>query len=140
MSFHRVNTYRADKMSSPSRAGAGLTANFLPKAYAAETDETVTTTELAGGLIHQGTTLTSDVIYTLPTAALIQAELGFDSMDIGDAYSFVVKNSQAAAFDVVIGAGVGNTAIGANNSLSVAPQTSCIFTLVKTGVDTFDLY
>ena len=140
MGFHRVNTYRADKMSSPSRAGAGMSANFLPLAYAAETDETITTTELSGGLIHQGTTLTSDVTYTLPTAALILAENGFDSMDIGDAYSFVVNNSQAAAFDVVIGAGVGNTKVGTNNTLSVPPQCSRVFTLVKSGAATFDLY
>lgn len=140
MSFHRYNTYRADKMSSPSRAGSGLAANFLPKAYAAETDETITTTELAGGLIHQGTTLTSDVIYTLPTSALLQAETGFDSMDVGDAYSFVVNNSQAAAFDVVIAVGTGQTAIGANNTLSVPPQGTRVFTLIKTSTSTFDLY
>ena len=140
MGFHRVNTYRADKMSSPSRAGAGLTANFLPKAYAAETDETILTAELAGGLIHQGTTLTSDVVYTLPTTALLLAENGFDSMDVGDAFSFVVNNSQAGAFDVVIAVGTGQTAVGANNTLSVPPQSSRVFTLVKTAAATMDLY
>ncbi len=112
--------------------------NFLPAAFAAETDETITMQQLGGGLIHQGTTLTSDVIYTLPTAALIAA--AYTGMDIGDAYSFVVNNAQAAAFDVVIGAGAGNTAVGANNSLSVPPQSSRVFTLVKTAAATFDLY
>ena len=140
MGFHRVNTYRADKMSSPSRAGAGLTANFLPKALAAETDETILTSELAGGLIHQGTTLTSDVVYTLPTSALLLAENGFDSMDVGDAYSFVVNNSQVGAFDVVIAVGTGQTKIGTNNTLSVPPQSSRVFTLIKTAAATFDLY
>lgn len=140
MGFHRVNTYNADKMSSPSRAGSGLSANFLPKNYNTESDETITTTELGGGAILQGLTLTSDVTYTLPTAALIQAETGFDSMDVGDAYSFYVGNNQAAAFDVIIAVGTGITAIGTNNNLTVAPQSGKIFTLVKTGTDTFDLY
>jgi hypothetical protein len=120
------------------RAGDGLLANFAPDARAAETDETLTVANISGGLVHQGTTLTSDVVYTLPTAALIAA--AFDTMDIGDAFSFLVNNSQAAAFDVVIGAGAGNTAVGANNSLSVPPQSTRIFTLVKTAAATFDLY
>lgn len=140
MGFHRVNTYKADKMSSPSRAGTGLTANFIPNARAAETDETLSVTNVAGGLISQGTTLTSDVTYTLPTSALLLAETGFDSMDVGDAYSFLVNNAQAAAFDVVIAVGTGQTAVGANNSLSVPPQSSRIFTLIKTAAATFDLY
>lgn len=138
--FHRVNIHNAANMSIPSRAGTGLTANFLPKVFAAETDETLLTDEVAGGLIHQGTTLTSDVIYTLPTSALLLAENGFDSMDVGDAYSFVVVNSQVGAFDVVIAVGTGQTKIGANNTLAVAPQASRIFTLIKTGDATFDLY
>lgn len=125
-------------LPQPMRAGDGLLANFAPDARAAETDETLTVANISGGLVHQGTTLTSDVVYTLPTAALIAA--AFDTMDIGDAFSFLVNNSQAAAFDVVIGAGAGNTAVGANNSLSVPPQSTRIFTLVKTAAATFDLY
>jgi len=129
---------REGAMVRPSDVGDGLLSNFHIKAYAAETDETITVAELAGGLIFQGTTLTSDVIYTLPTAALIAAAA--DEMDIGDAYSFVVKNSQVGAFDVVIAVGVGITAVGANNTLSTPPQSSNVFTLVKTAAATFDLY
>ena len=61
-------------------------------------------------------------------------------MDDSDAYSFVVVNSQVGAFDVVIAVGAGITKAGANNSLSVPPQSSRIFTLVKTSDDAFDLY
>jgi len=137
--FGRVKFERnADRMPQLSRAGIGLVSNFAIDNRAAETDETITIGQLGGGLIQQGTTLTSDVVYTLPTAAIIAA--AYVGMDIGDAYSFVVTNAQAAAFDVVIGAGVGNTAVGANNSLSVPPQSSRIFTLVKTGAATFDLF
>lgn len=136
--FLRVMASPDARLPLPLRAGAGFIANLAPDARAAETDETLTVANISGGLVHQGTTLTSDVIYTLPTAALIAAE--FDTMDVGDAFSFAVNNAQAAAFDVVIGAGVGNTAVGANNSLSVPPQSTRIFTLVKTAAATFDLY
>lgn len=138
MGFNRPLVSPDGKLPQPMRQGAGLLANFIAKAFAAETDETLTTAEISGGLIHQGTTLTSDVIYTLPTAALLVAEE--PEMDVGDAYSFVVNNSQVGAFDVVIAVGVGITAIGANNTLSVPPQSSRVFTLVKTAAATYDLY
>lgn len=138
MGFVRTQVDDGSRIAAPSRAGVGFLANVTPKAFAAETDETLTVAEIGGGLIIQGTTLTSDVIYTLPTAVLIAAQ--WPEMDIGDAYSFYVGNAQAAAFDVVIGAGVGNTAVGANNSLSVPPQASRMFTLVKTAAATYDLY
>lgn len=138
MGFTRVLISGDSKMPHPMRAGDGLVSNFRIKAYAAEADATLTVTDVAGGLIFQGTTLTSDVVYTLPTAALLAA--AFPEMDIGDAYSFVVTNSQVGAFDVVIAVGVGITAVGANNTLSVPPQSSRVFTLVKTAAATFDLY
>ena len=140
MGFNRAMVSPDGHIPQPMRSGAGMLANFLPKVFAAEADATLTVSEVAGGMIFQGTTLTSDVVYTLPTATLLQAANGFDAMDIGDAFSFVVVNSQVGAFDVVIAVGAGMTAIGANNTLSVAPQTSRIFTLIKTGTNTFDLY
>ena len=138
MGFIRTLVSGDGKLPQVLRQGDGLLANFAPKAFAAETDETLTIAELSGGLIHQGTTLTSDVIYTLPTAAIIVAE--WPEMDVGDAYSYVVNNSQAGAFDVVIAVGAGITKVGANNTLSVPPQSSRVFTLVKTAAATFDLY
>lgn len=126
------------RLPQPMRAGDGFLANVAPAAFAAETDETLTLPQISGGLILQGTTLTSDVVYTLPTAADIAAE--FDTMDIGDAFTFAVKNSQVGAFDVEIAVGAGITAVGANNTLSVPPQSTGFFTLVKTAAATFDLY
>ena len=140
MGFNRTMISPDGRMPQPMRSGAGLLANFLPKVFAAEADATLTVSEISGGLVHQGTTLTSDVVYTLPTAALIAAATGFDAMDIGDAFSFVVTNSQVGAFDVVIAVGVGITAVGANNTLSTPPQSSRIYTLIKTDAATFDLY
>lgn len=138
MGFLRVLVKEEGAQSKILRAGAGFLANVIPTAFAAETDETLTVAEIGGGLIIQGTTLTSDVVYTLPTSVLIEAE--WPEMDVGDAYSFYVGNAQAGAFDVVIAVGVGITAIGANNSLSVPPQASRMFTIVKTSNTTHDLY
>lgn len=138
MGFKRALVSDDGKLPQPLRAGDGFISNVRVHAYAAETDETITLDQLAGGVIFQGTTLTSDVTYTLPTAAIIDA--AFDSMDVGDAFSFFVTNSQVGAFDVVIAVGTGITAVGANNTLSVPPQSTRAFHLVKTGDDTFNLY
>ncbi len=126
------------KILQPMRAGVGLLANFIPTNFNTETDETLTVAQLAGGAFFQGVTLTSDVTWTLPTGTLIIG--AFPTMDLGDAYSFLVQNNQAGAFDIVVAVGADMTAIGTNNSLSVPPQASRIFTLVRTGTITFDLY
>lgn len=138
MGFIRTDVAGVGRLPHTLRAGDGYVANVLPKVYAAETDETITITELSGGHIIQGTTLTSDVVYTLPTSVIIEAE--WPEMDVGDAYSFYVGNAQAGLFDVVIAVGAGTTAVGANNSLSVPPQASRMFVLVKTSATTHDLY
>jgi len=133
---------REGAMARPSAAGDGLAANFIPFLYAAQVDATITVAALSGGHIFQGATLTSDVVYTLPTAILIAAA-ALD-MNAGDSLSFVVTNSQVGAFDVVLAVGVGITKIGANSTISVPPQASRIFTLLMTddtdGAETFDLY
>jgi len=140
MGFLRPEASPDGKLPQPLRVGAGLLANFAIDNRAAETDETLDLSDISGGMIHQGVTLTSDVTYTLPTAADIAAAPGFDAMDVGDAYSFIVNNSQVGAFDVEIAVGAGITAVGANNTLSTPPQSSRIYTLVKTAAATFDLY
>lgn len=131
---------RQDGMVRPSSVGDGMLSMFNIRAFAAEVDVTLVVSDVAGGLIHQGTTLTSDVIYTLPTAALLAVADGFKEMNIGDTYSFVVINAQSAAFRVVIAVGTGITAIGANNALGVVAQAGRTFTLVKTAAATFSLY
>lgn len=138
MGFNRVQLSADGTLPQKMRAGDGLLANILPKNYNTETDETITISELSGGAIYQGLTLTSDVTYTLPTAAIIAAE--WPEMDVGDAFSFYVGNNQAGVFDVIIAVGAGITAVGTNNNLSVGPQSGKLFTLVKTAAATFDLY
>ena len=136
--FNRTMVSPDGRLPQPSRAGDGLLANFSPYSFSAEVDATLTIAQLSGGFIHQGSVLNSDVVYTLPTAADLAA--AFPSMDIGDSWSFVVTNSQAASFKVVIAVNTGITKVGSSNALKVATQSSRIFTLVKTGAATFDLY
>lgn len=139
MGFGRVPfEQRAQRMPQPLHAGDGMVSNFGVTAFAAEVDAALTQAQVNGGHIHQGTTLTSDVIYTLPLGADLAA--AWPGMDVGDAYSFVVTNGQAGAFDVILAVLTGVTAVGANNTISVPPQASRVFTLVKSGAATFDLY
>ena len=138
MGFVRAQVSADGRLPQPLRAGDGFIANVAPKNFNTETDETITTAQLGGGVILQGLTLTSDVTYTLDTAALVAAE--YPEMDVGDAFTFYVGNNQAAAFDVIIAVGAGMTAIGTNNNLTVAPQSGKMFTLVKTAAATFDLF
>lgn len=139
MGFTRVKVDgNGSRMPSPSRAGMGWLANVTPTNFNTETDETITTAELGGGAILQGLTLTSDVTYTLPTSVLIEAE--WPEMDVGDSYSFYVANNQAAAFDVIIAVGSGMTAVGTNNNLSIAPQSSKMFTITKLTTTTHSLF
>lgn len=138
MGFNRVLVSKAGILPLPSRAGVGFISNVLPKNFNTESDETITMSELSGGSILQGLTLTSDVVYDLPTSVEVEAE--WPEMDLGDAYTFYVGNNQAAAFDVVIAVGAGMTAIGTNNNLSIAPQSGKMFTIVKTSNTTHDLY
>jgi len=135
--FVRVLASADGKLPQPMRAGVGLLANVAPKIFTTESDANLSMSDIGGGLIHQGTTLTSDVNYTLPTAASIAAS--FLTMDVGDAYSFMVNNSQLGAFDVVIVVNTGITKVGTNNTLSVPPQSTRIFTLIKTAAATYDL-
>jgi len=128
-------------MPQPRGPGDGMVSNFRPKEFSAEIDADLSVADVSGGYIHQGVTLTSDVIYTLPDAFELAA--AWPGMDVGDAFAFVVTNAQAGAFDVVIAVNTNITAIGANNSLSVPPQSSRIFVLLNrlaAGVPTFVLF
>lgn len=138
MGFIRTQVAGVGRIPHNLRSGDGYVANVLPKVYNTETDETVTTAELGGGHIMQGSTLTSPVSYTLPTSVLIEAE--WPEMDVGDSYCFYVGNTQIAAFDVIIVAGAGTTKVGTNNSLTVPPKSNRMFVLVKTSATTHDLY
>jgi len=138
MGFGRCKFEKDGRMPSPLRGGDGFVANIRATVFAAETDETITIDELSGGVLSQGTTLTSDVTYTTPTAALILDE--FDTMDVGDHFTLEVINAQAGAFDVIIAGGTGVTLQGANNVGEVAPKGSRMFHFEKASATTINLY
>lgn len=138
MAFFRNNLIGPDRLPQQSRAGDGLQANFLPVRKSTDASVTLTLDDVNRGLIQQDLTLTAARTWTLPTAAILAA--AWTNMDIGDTYSFVVTNGQAAAFKIIIAVGTGITAIGTNNSLSTPPECSRFFTLKKTAAATFDLY
>lgn len=135
MGFKRSMVSVPGQLPSPSRAGDGMLAHLLPAVGTATA--TLTNSQISGGSIVHATTLGAAATYTLPTAAILAEMLG--SMDIGDSYSFMVTNAQAAAHKVVIAVAAGITAVGANNSLSVVPESTRVFTLVRTGAATFNL-
>lgn len=138
MGFTRSLITSNGSLPQPIGPGVGLLANFTPKAFAAETDEDISIAELSGGYIHQGTTLTSAVTYTLPTAAAIIAE--WPDMNVGDTYAFMVNNSQAAAFDVVIAVNTGIVRNGNNNGLTTKPSNTRMYVLRKTTDTAFELF
>lgn len=133
---------REGGMIRPSAAGDGLAANFNVALIESNANLTLTVPQVLGGLILAALTLTANRTYTLPTAVALAAAM--PDMNTGDAYSFVVTNGQAAANDIIIGAGVGITVKGTNNYLSASPKASTVMTLVMTddtaGAETFDLY
>jgi len=138
MSFKRVLVQSDAGIPQPLRAGDGWVANVNPVNNTTDAAVALTVDNITGGLIQQGVTLTAARIWTLPTAAAILA--AYPTMDIGDAFTFVVGNVQSAAFNITIAVGVGITAVGANNSLVITPPNTKTFTLVKTSSTTMNLY
>ena len=133
--FNRTMVSPDARLPQPLRAGDGFIANVAVTENPAEADLVVTTAALGGGFITQTTVLTSDVNFTIPIGTLIDAE--FPTMDVGDSFLFNVTSAQSGAFDVVVVVGAGVTLKGLG---TVAPQSSRMFALVKTGVALYDLF
>lgn len=138
MGFTRVSASADGKLKQPIRTGVGFIANVLPYSIESEADATLTVSQISGGYIAQGLALTSNVLYTLPTAALILAE--WTTMDVGDAFTFYVGNHQTGAFFMQIVVGVGITKVGSGTNLTVVRDSCRMFTLIKTSDTTMDLY
>lgn len=139
MAFRRALVSGDGTIPQKMAAGDGFIANLgEPTNFNAQADATLTVTQVSKGAIFQGLTLTSDVTYTLPTAALLLAT--FADMEVGDSFVFFVTNAQSAAYDVIIAVGTGITKVGTNNALTVSPQSTRLFTLVKTSASAMDLY
>jgi len=134
--FNRLMVSADGRLPQPSRVGDGMLSHFKVYNHVGDANFTATVEILSGGHITQDTALTAARTITTDTAALIAA--AWPEMDIGDSYSFVVSNSQAGAFNLVVAGGAGvtlQTVVG-----NVVPGSSRVFTLVKTAAATFDLY
>ncbi len=137
MGFLRVSASADGKLKQPLRAGAGFIANVIPTRFSDETDATLTIAQISGGSIIQGSTLTSEVIYTTPTAVEIIAE--WPEMDIGDSYTFYAGSHQGAAFDMVIISGVGIDVPGPGAEIRIGPKAGMMITLTKLSATTMQM-
>jgi hypothetical protein len=114
-----------------SRVGDGILANPQITAIAADSNQTLTTAGILGGIITHATHTTSRTD-TTDTAVNILAAM--PDMDIGD--SFMFKVASLAAFTIIVAGGAGVTASG---NLTVAANSAKDFVLTKTAAATMNL-
>jgi hypothetical protein len=85
------------------RQGDGILANISPVEVTADTAQTLTVAQIAGGAINY-TGFSAGRNLTTPAAADILA--AYPDMDVGDSFSFLVSIQDAFAGTWVAGAGV----------------------------------
>ncbi len=136
MGFGRVPfKSRGQGMPQPLSPGDGMVANFSVHSIVGDEVATLSVAEVAGGNIHVSGTLTADVDLTMPLGADLAA--AFPGMNVGDGFSFVVNNANTAVFSVVI---ILNTGVALVGEAEVIRHSTRVYTLVKTGAATFNLF
>ena len=90
-------------LPQPSRAGSGPAVNYAITKKTTNADHTLTTAEMAGGLVYYSA-LSAGRAVTTPTAVDILAAA--PDMDIGDSFTFKVSIQDAFAITWAAGAGV----------------------------------
>lgn len=114
----------------PALGSPGLYAKLLPSLIATDAALTLSTAQLAGGLV-VFTGFTAGRAVTVPTAANLN--LAAPDMDIGDSFSFFA--SVTAAFAATWTANTGVTLAG--RATLPASSTLQVITVTKTGAATF---
>lgn len=128
--FKRVLTGQGASLPGIYAQGQGLFANLIPTAIATDAALTLTTAQMAGGLV-QFTGFTAGRAVTVPTAAQLNAAC--PDMDIGD--SFTIFASVTVAFAATWTANTGVTIAGRTTlPASTVLQT---ITVTKTGAATY---
>lgn len=127
--FSRACLYKGG-IEQEARAGDGFLANPLITTNASAGNQSITVTQIAGG-IAQFTGAAGAVNLTLPTAAAILA--AFPDMDIGDSYLFAVSNTAAQAATITT-----NTGITLSGNSAVVNATMKWVLLVKTASTTMN--
>lgn len=135
MAFGRVIFETKSRMGAPLRGGDGFVANPAVFARTSDADLVLTVDQVAGGLIHQAGTLTAERDFTIPIGT--DFDTFFPTMDVGDAFCFLIVNANAGNFAVTIVVNTGVSIVGETN---VIRHTSRMFTLIKTGTATYNLF
>lgn len=128
--FKRVLTGQGANLPGIYSPGNGLFANLIPTAIATDTALTLTTAQMAGGLV-VFTGFTAGRAVTVPTAAQLNAAC--PDMDIGDSFSFFAAVTAAFAATWTANTGVtiaGRTTLPASSTLQV-------ITVTKTGASAY---
>jgi hypothetical protein len=117
----------------PTMDDTGATVVLQPAPVAVDTTATLTAANLKAGII---TSAAAAVTGTLPTGTLLDASFtGADSLQVNDAFDWIVIKTGANSF--TISAGTGHTIVG---NAVVATVTSARFRTRKTAANTFVTY
>lgn len=99
---------------------------------------TLTASQVLNGLILANNGVTSTQTYTLPTVALLEAEL-INSDRVGTSFTFRVVNLGTSTGTAVIAAGTGWTVSG-SLTMTIPVTTGAQFVARKSGTGTWTLY
>jgi hypothetical protein len=108
---------------------ATLSISNIPTAYTA--GATLTTAELAGGLVVYTSSSTADL--TLPTVAVLNADLS--SAKVNSSFDVALVATSTGVPTIVVGTGW--TLVGSGAGVA---SKSVLFRAVKTGAETYNLY
>ena len=108
---------------------ATLSISNIPTAYTAAA--TLTTAELAGGLVVYTSSSTADL--TLPTVAVLNADLS--SAKVNSSFDVALVATSTGVPTIVVGTGW--TVVGSGAGVA---SKSVLFRAVKTGAETYNLY
>jgi len=99
---------------------------------------TLTASQVLNGLILANNGVTSQQTYTLPTVALLEAEL-INSDRVGTAFTFRLVNLGTSSGTAVVAAGTGWTVSG-SLTMTIPVTTGAQFVARKTGAGAWTLY
>ncbi len=128
--FKRVLVGQGANLPGIYAQGQGLFANLIPTLISTDAALTLTTAQMAGGLV-VFTGFTAGRAVTVPTAAQLNAAC--PDMDVGDSFSILA--SVTAAFAATWTANTGVTIAG--RTTLPASSTLQVITVTKTDASTF---
>lgn len=112
--------------------------DLIPEPVSITSTATLTTAQVLNGLILANSGVTSQQTYTLPTVALLEADL-VNSDRVGTSFSFRVVNLGTSSGTAVIAAGTGWTVSG-SLTMTIPVTTGAMLVARKTGVGAWTLY